>query len=269
MDQRRAAILVGAALLLTACAAPFPSPSPTASPNPKPTATPAMSSDLLDCDEEGLEVSGLRYAFDLELGGATPDAALAAWMTSHHFRVPHAGYERVETRTGGAVYGYRVDGRIKVVVTFSSYNADLFDAPSTIVAPYTMQELALCDPSEVFEVGPAQRLWVNDQGMTLDDSVGPEHCMLQWARILSIADSSAGQFGFRHYVRDPVGVMQGWGTAFDTFAADTVLPKDAIDSGFRSGALELWWTQADTAAYIVGPTTIERWPRFENVGMCV
>jgi hypothetical protein len=265
MDQRRAAILVTAAVLLAACAAPVPSPPATASPKPMPTATPAMSSNLLDCDEEGLEVSGLRYAFDLELGGATPDAALAAWMTSHHFRVPHAGYERVETRTGGAVYGYRVDGRIKVVVTFSSYNADVLDAPSTIVAPYTMQEVALCDPSEVFEVGPARRLWVNRQGLTLDDSVGPEHCMQEDARILSIPEGE----GYRYYLRDPIGVMLHSVALLDTYATGIVLPPDAFDSGFRSGDLELWLTPHDTAAYIVAPSNVERWPRFNITGWCV
>jgi hypothetical protein len=186
-------------------------------------------------------------------------------MTSHRFRVPHSGYERIQALPDGALYGYRVEGRLKVVVIFSSRSAELTDAPPDVVPPYTMERLWTCDPAEVFAVGPAHRVWVNVEGQTLDDSVGPEHCMWQHARVLSVPDGN----GFRYYLRDPLGVMRQEQTLFDTYAAGIALPADANDSGYRSGELQLWFTPADTAAYVVSPDGVERWPRFELTAICV
>jgi hypothetical protein len=58
-------------------------------------------------------------------------------------------------------------------------------------------------------------------------------------------------------------------TLFDTYAAGIALPADANDSGYRSGELQLWFTPADTAAYVVSPDGVERWPRFELTAICV
>jgi hypothetical protein len=265
MDQRRAAILVCTALIVVGCARPSPSPSATQSSEALPAPPPPSAIDLLECDGDSIEADGLRYAFELDIGGLTPDGALSAWMAAHHFSVPHAGYERIEMSGDRAAYGYRVDGRVKVIVTFSSRNAALLEAPPTIVAPYTMEALGLCDPSEVFAVGPAHRVWTKVEGQTLDDNVGPEHCMWQHARILSVPDGN----GFRHYLRDPLGVMWQEQTLFDTYAAGIALPTDAVDSGYRSGALELWFTPADTAVYVVSPDDVERWPRFDMTAFCV
>jgi hypothetical protein len=128
-----------------------------------------------------------------------------------------------------------------------------------------MEELGLCDPTEVFAVGPAHRVWVNRDGQTLHDNVGPDHCMLEDARILTVPNGSS----YRQYLRDPIGVMWAYATTSDTYATLTSLPADAIDSGYRSGALELWFAPTGSAAYVVTPTGVERWPLGEMVGLCV
>lgn len=265
MGRRRAAILVSAALLLPGCAPSVPSPRPLPSDTAATTPPQRVAGDLLECEGESSEIDGLAYALGQDPGGTTPDGALFAWMTSHRFRVPHSGYERIQALPDGALYGYRVEGRLKVVVIFSSRSAELTDAPPAVVPPYTMERLWTCDPAEVFAVGPAHRVWVNVEGQTLDDDIGPEHCMWQHARILSVPDGN----GFRYYLRDPLGVIRQEQTLFDTYAAGIAIPADADDSGYRSGELQLWFTPADTAAYVVSPDGVERWPRFELTAICV
>jgi len=66
-----------------------------------------------------------------------------------------------------------------------------------------------------------------------------------------------------------MGVMQMVSLAHDTFATGMPLPSDAVDSGYRSGDLELWFIPSDTAALVVSPDMVERWPRFDYVGVCV
>jgi len=50
-----------------------------------------------------------------------------------------------------------------------------------------------------------------------------------------------------------------------TYAEAVELPGDAFDSGYRSPeGFELWFTESDTAAYVVTPEGVERWPRAVN-----
>jgi hypothetical protein len=258
MDQRRAAILVSAALLLTACATPSPSPSPP--PIASAASSPVGAVEFLECDDRS-KIDGVADGVSPDdAGGSTPDEALFAWMASRPSSwVPNSGYERVATLSDGAVYGYHVDGEVKVAVLITSRLAGM------VGAAYAFDEMQYCDLSEVFSVGPAHRVWINSQGQTLDDDIGPEHCQWQLARILNVPDGN----GFRRYLRDPLGVMSRDQTLFDTYAAGISLPADAIDSGYRSGELELWFTPGDTAAYVVSPDGVERWPRYEVTAWCV
>jgi hypothetical protein len=224
------------------------------------TPAPASAVDFLECDDRS-KIDGVADLIGPdEAGGSTPDEALFAWMTSGPFSwAPNAGYERIATTSDGAVFGYQVDGRVKVAVVISSRFAH------SVGAAYIVDQLRFCDPSEIYAVGPAHRVWINSEGETLDDNVGPEHCQWQLARILSVPDGD----GFRSYLRDPLGVMSRDQTLFDTYASGISLPADAIDSGFRSGDLELWFTPGDTAAYVVSPDGVERWPRYEEAAFCV
>jgi hypothetical protein len=48
------------------------------------------------------------------------------------------------------------------------------------------------------------------------------------------------------------------------YLADTHLPDDALDSGYRQGERELWTSESlgKTGVFIVDPTHVERWPRW-------
>ena len=257
MDQRRAAILVSAALLLAGCAAAGFSPSPT--PTMEETPPPRSALELLDCDGEPSGMGGFADDFGPDGFGSTPDEAFFAWMTSNPFTVPRSGYERIGAVSDGAVYAYDVGGEVKVVVVVSSRFGELVDAE------YTIEELRTCDPAEFgaeADFGPG-RVWANAEGLILTDIVAPAHCGWETARMLHVPDGDS----FRQYIRDPLGVM-GQAGLLESYNGDVDLPTDALDSGYRSGGLELWFTPADIAAYIVGPDIVERWPRADPPAGC-
>lgn len=256
MRRRHLVASLSVAVALVACAAP--SIRPTASPSAQPTSTSTVPArvalaSVLDCDTDPKAIEGIPYAFDTATGGSTLEGAAAAWVANNRFGLPHAGYERLAQAEG--TYAYRVDGRVKVAVTFSTRNADLLGASVEIVRPYTMDALAFCDRSEVWDVGPAHRVWTNRNGETLNDDVGPDHCHLELARgfVIPIADAR------RFYARDPLGIL---GPSLGSFAVLSQVPQDAVDSGYRSGELALWLSPAGDAAYIAGPDDVERWPNF-------
>jgi len=265
MRGRHLVASVSVAVALVACAAPSVTPSATVVPSPSPAPSLPATADLvslLDCDTEPIARSDIRYAFDTEIGGATLQGAVAAWVANNPFGLPHAGYELVDAAE--AIYAYRLDGRAKVVVAFSTRNAALLDAPERIVPRYTMDALAFCDRSEVWAVGPAHRVWTNAAGDILNDYVGPEHCQLQLIRMLETPEAD----GSRFYIRDPVGSLTA-DSPSGTFASLVSLPRDAVDSGYRSGELALWFSELGDAAYVVGPEGVERWPLLDAQVFCM
>jgi hypothetical protein len=84
--------------------------------------------DFLECDDRS-KIDGVADGVEPDgAGGATPDKALFAWMSSGPFLVPNSGYERMATVPDGAVYGYHVDGQVKVAVLISSRLGDVVGA---------------------------------------------------------------------------------------------------------------------------------------------
>jgi hypothetical protein len=64
-------------------------------------------------------------------------------------------------------------------------------------------------------------------------------------------------------------VFTGSPSLLDTYAEGVELPEDAAFSGYRTDdGLELWFTSTDTAAYIVTPDGVERWPRADPAIGC-
>ena len=67
----------------------------------------------------------------------------------------------------------------------------------------------------------------------------------------------------REYVRDPANefLEQQWVT--ERFDGSAKLPKDAADSGWTNGNVDLWISPSDLdrAVYLVRNGTVERWPR--------
>ena len=98
----------------------------------------------------------------------------------------------------------------------------------------------------------------------LADRPGPEHCGFEDARVII----TGIPFGARYtdstnaasYVRDPGNVFDDAATAA-ALDLDAQLPEGAEDTGLREGGTELWVDPDDNSAiYLVGQNTVERWP---------
>ena len=256
-------------LALASCASPPPDDSGSATPSATdvPTATASVSpsppvalsaNDLLECDGpvDGVGGAGEALALDIGVGGSTPDEALAAFLASTPFVVPLSGYEPLATSGDRYAYGYRADGEVKVVVVVSPRHGDV------IGEEFATDELRACSESEfggAVDFGHGRRVWTHvETGEILTDIPGPGHCEWQSARMLHIEED--GRL-VAQYLRDPEGVFPAE-RLLDAYAEGVELPDDASDSGYRSpDGLELWFTESDTALYVVTPDGAERWPR--------
>jgi hypothetical protein len=262
--------LVFAALLAVAgCARPAASTPPSttseattvATSTPQPTVIPTAT-DLLDCDGAPSEIGGYAGDFPPEAGGDTLDTALDSFLESMAFTLPRSGYSGIFEDEERGVYAYTVDGRVKVVLVISTRLADM------VGARYTIDEIRSCDPTEYgpnVDMGEGRTVWAHPDGRIIHDIVGPSHCDWQSARILHLTE--AGKL-VAQYVRDPEGIFPSE-LLLDTYAEGVTVPSDASPSGYRHGGQELWFTEADTALYVVDASgEAERWPKTARVIGC-
>ena len=80
---------------------------------------------------------------------------------------------------------------------------------------------------------------------------GPEHCDWDSATFLALRGDT--------FVKDPEGVLPSE-YLNGTFVADTSLPAFADDTGYHLDAEQLWVDADGSAAFIVTPQGVERWP---------
>jgi hypothetical protein len=176
-------------------------------------------------------------------------------MSDPIFTIPRSGYSKLFHDERGAVYAYAFDGRVKVVVVVGSRFADMVDAK------YTIDEIRTCDPVEygpMVDLGEGRVVWAHPNGRIITDIVGPAHCDWQSARILHLTEDEQL---VAQYIRDPEGIFPR-DVLLETYAAGVDVPTDASPSGYRNGDLELWFSESDTALYVVDATgKAERWPR--------
>jgi hypothetical protein len=250
--------------ILTACASPAESVSPS-SPEVVQSADASSSADtsvsaldLLDCDGDVASTggAGAGLAIDGGAGGATPDQALAAFLAGTPYAVPRNDYVLLGVSGDRYAYGYRAGDKVKVVVVMSPRYADV------IGAAFAPDELRACPESEFgsgAQFGDGRRVWTNaETGAIITDIPGPGHCGWQSARMMHL-ERDGGLW--KQYLRDPEGVFAGV-PLMETYAEGVELPADAADSGYRSPeGDELWFTETDTAAYVVTGHGVERWPR--------
>jgi hypothetical protein len=270
-------VLVLALAVLTGCTgtsatgSPIPDESDPHPPASSPRvatgapATPAPSvafgpaaADLLECDGPMSDVGGAGEDVSLQVaGGDTPDEALEAFLATSPWVVPTTGYEPIASAGDRHAFGLLVDDEVKVIVVVSPRFAD------RIGAAFAADEVRTC-PSGEFgseaEFADGRRTWMHaDTGHVITDIAGPGHCDWQTARLMHL-EHPDGSLD-RQYVRDPAGVLPAW-PLLDSYAEGIELPDEATDSGYRSPeGFELWFTERDTAAYVVTPDGIERWPR--------
>jgi hypothetical protein len=255
-----------AACVLAACTSAVEHPSPTAAApsstaappgSAQPSTRPESATDLLQCDGAPSSSGGRADDFGPEGGGSTPDDAFDTWVATTVFGVPRSGYERLGSIGDRWIYVYRADGRVKVVVVISPRFGE------HVHAAFTIEELRTCDPAEYgaeVDLGPGRRAWVHETtGALLTDIAGPGHCGWESARMLHVGEEGVL---VRQYLRDPLGVFADSPSLLDSYAEGVELPDDATFSGYRTDdGQELWFTSSDTAAYVVTPDGVERWPR--------
>lgn len=222
---------------------------------------PGSAAELLDCDGPVSTMGGFADDFGPEGAGETAHEAFEEWAASTVFPVPRSGYERLGAVGDRSVYAYAVADRTKVVVVISPRFSEHVGG-----APYTIEELRTCDPSEygtAVDLGPGRRVWANaETGEILDDIAGPGHCGWESARMLHVSNDE-GTLA-KQYLRDPLGVFADVPGLLDDYAEGLELPPDATFSGYATDdGLELWFTPDDRAAYVVTPDGVERWPRAE------
>ena len=265
MRARRAAVLFVAATIaaLAACGVGPGAPPDVASPSPPPE-IPRFPNAIavLECDGAPSDMGGRADDFGAEGAGDTPGAAFANWVGSTIFPVPRSGYAELFEDERGGVYAYAVDGKVKVVVVISRRFAEMTGAP------YTLEELRTCDPVEygpAVDLGPGHTVWAHADGRIITDIVGPRHCDWQSMRILHLTENERL---IAQYIRDPEGVLPGE-ALLATYADEVAVPAEASPSGYKHGDLELWFSESDTALYVVGPAgRAERWPKAATTIAC-
>jgi hypothetical protein len=103
-------------------------------------------------------------------------------------------------------------------------------------------------------------------------AAGPEHCQWQSATFLTIGwplGTPARDAGSaRQYIRDPLGVVPAHLLA--PFEKKIDVPRDARPTGYRYQNIQLYLAPSDqdSAAYLVGPGSVERWPRSDPMTVC-
>jgi hypothetical protein len=120
--------------------------------------------------------------------------------------------------------------------------------------------------------------WVIDgrrvSSAEMEASAGPSHCGWSSATFLTMGwppgTSTLSAAHSRQFIRDPAGQVLHVSMS-GTWAHNPVLPPDAIDTGFRYGAIKLYFAPSDQDryAYLVAPTDSERWPRSDPQTECL
>ncbi|MER7170247.1 hypothetical protein [Streptomyces mesophilus] len=178
---------------------------------------------------------------------------------------PERAY-RVEKRDGKRVlFSYDVDGRTRAGMIAAE------DVQGT--DGWTVETYALCDPSEY---GARERddldlrVWSDAMGRAVDtrkvhSTMGPEHCDWQSAEFLTLGEGRDG----RGYYRDPEGALADIDGLHSSYSADTRLPADAVDTGWRHDRRELWLSADEKNAYVRGDGgKVERWPGSSERILC-
>jgi hypothetical protein len=117
---------------------------------------------------------------------------------------------------------------------------------------------------------PMQRTWTIRNGCrlrvdVLTDRTGPAHCGWDRTRVIVTGDPVGHRYTNAaddlEYLRDPDGVHGALGAGF---VASTVVPANAVDTGFRSATTELWVDPDDKSRiWVRTGDVVEQWPLVE------
>jgi hypothetical protein len=163
------------------------------------------------------------------------------------------GFRAARVEDDRVLYTYDVDGATKQAVI-------VHDGPTVGDEGWYVESWARCDLAELpasTAEGMGVELWSDAAGLPVDTRKvqsypGPDHCDWQRATFLQLGRST--------YVRNPPEDLVGHSLAED-WSADTRLPGDATDTGYRRGEGELWVSGDGGRAYLVTGHRVEMWPR--------
>jgi hypothetical protein len=209
---------------------------------------------------KALECSGDPYSgstgdnFGVIGGHGSAVDALESFVGDEAALGPGRGYRAEREEQGRVLFSYDVDGKTKVAIIVADERTDFMGETG-----WSMETFAQCDPAEFPKAVTDElgiQVWVDNKGERVPTTVlqsarGPAHCEWDSATFLT--------FNGDTYVKDPQGVLpaEWFNIAFD---ADTTLPHDANETGYRLDRHELWLAPDRSAAYIVTQEGVERWP---------
>lgn len=100
----------------------------------------------------------------------------------------------------------------------------------------------------------------------VESNAGPEHCGWQEAHFLGLSWPPGRTYDdprrLRTYAKDPSGVLDTAPRLRADYQADTALPGDAVDTGYRNDGYALWYSPSagDSRVFLVREGTVESWP---------
>lgn len=240
-----------------AAATESPAPTPAAAPpSTTPGPAPAWVANLagqLDCTGPLAALGGeYSYGGSPEGFGPSPDEALTTFLgpSNPYASLPATGFRKQHAELHWASYGYFVGGQRKAIIVLN--DTTIYGSGWAVVA------LRSCDASEFDPSTPLtfpETIWTDASGHRISTETivsvpGPGHC--GWDRVTFL------NVDHQLYFRDPQKIMAQWTTTrFDSAA---VLPKRAVNTGYRTGKWTLWLDPGKDA-YLVSPGHVERWPR--------
>lgn len=260
---------VGACVVLLLLAAGCGSPTidtnakPVASPYTGPMTLPRSFADeatvlerggaaarALECSGKPFEGGGGSYDGGLESAQDTAAEALENFLEKEGWKdyLPNSNYHVEREDDDRILLSWDVDERTKLA--FIAWD-DIHDYEGD--TGWGIESWAQCDPAE-FPDDVAEdmgyRVWEDADGhrvpvTTVYTYFGSEHCNETATMFLQLGGDDGVQF-----VRDRTGELADH--LRTTYDRHTTLPDDATDTGFRRDDRELWVSQSQDAAYLVG-----------------
>lgn len=191
-------------------------------------------------------------------GGATADSPAQALKVSHSeggFGGVQTGLLVAKEEKNRMLYVLEVEGVVKQAII-------VHNGPATEGAGgsgWYVESWAHCDYSELprtFTDSIGLQIWAGDDGRAAPTTkiaswTGPEHCDWQSMTFLNL--------GKAVYVRSPQRDLADYFA--DPYEEDTVLPVDAIDTGFQRDGNHLWLSADKQRAFVGSKPDVEAWPR--------
>ncbi len=189
-------------------------------------------------------------------GGATPEEAVAAFLSEVDEIIPRSGFEPAGRGVASVTFAHLDDGIVRAVVRVDQGTWIHADERWLVVRARS------CAASEFgldTDFGRDRTAWWSTEEGLLLERAGAEHCGWQTVRTLTLDG--------RQYVRDPEGVVLNWPLA-GRYDPSTVLPADASSTGYDRGEKSLWLSADRRFLFVVDEAAVERWPASASPLLC-